>query len=656
MTALELNKPSRRFGLGSAGIAAVLAIIVFLAVNVLSAVSLRNARLDLTQDHVHTLSPGTINTLAKLDEPIKLRLYYSAKVAATVPRFASFGTQVKDLLAEYQSRAGSKLVIEIIEPEPFSAQEDEAAQVGLRGVPTDRGETLYFGLVGTNLADGREIIPYFSLERENFLEYDVTRLISNLSHTKKPLVGLMSDLPLSFGPGGMMAAMRGQSKPYVFYEELAKQYEIRQVPTASEVIDPEIKVLVLVHPAKLSPASLYALDQYVLRGGRLIALVDPLSEIALNTSRQSQGGPPVGESSNLKTLFVKWGFEMVDGQFVADRKNAQQVVFVDNGQQRQMGFLAWMRLGEESFDKSDVAIAQFKTINMASVGALKPIDKAKTNFQPLIKSSNDAMLIPIEKIASTPDPVGLMRDFKPDGQSYVLAARITGIVETAFPDGKPKDAQPNPANPTPEKAADQIKTSQSPINVVVIADTDFLDDKFWVQTAELFGQRVPVPNADNGNFILSLVDNMGGSGDLIGLRARPAVQRPFTLVEDMRRRAEEKFLAEEKRLRDELAETERRMSGLNVQGKSPQGVIVLTPAQVEELNKFQKQRADTRIALREVQRKLRVDIDRLEFVVKLVNIALVPMLLALFAISLSVYQRRRRASRLAALKAADRSA
>jgi ABC-type uncharacterized transport system involved in gliding motility auxiliary subunit len=191
---------------------------------------------------------------------------------------------------------------------------------------------------------------------------------------------------------------------------------------------------------------------------------------------------------------------------------------------------------------------------------------------------------------------------------------------------------------------------------VVIADTDFLDDKFWVQTAELFGQRVPVPNADNGNFILSLVDNMGGSGDLIGLRARPAVQRPFTLVEDMRRRAEEKFLAEEKRLRDELAETERRMSELNVQGKSPQGVIVLTPAQVEELNKFQKQRADTRIALREVQRKLRVDIDRLEFVVKLVNIALVPMLLALFAISLSVYQRRRRASRLAALKAADRSA
>ena len=656
MTALDQKKTARRFGLGSAGVAALLAIIVFLAVNVLSAVSLRNARLDLTQDHVHTLSPGTINTLAKLDEPIKLRLFYSAKVAAAVPRLATYGAQVKDMLAEYQSRAGSKLIVEIIEPEPFSAQEDEAAQIGLRGAQTESGETFYFGLVGTNQSDGREIIPYFGLDRENFLEYDLTRLISNLNHAKKPVVGLMSDLPLSFGPGGMMAAMRGQSKPYVFYEELAKQYDIKQVATSSEVIDPDIKVLMLVHPANLPNPTLYALDQFVLNGGRLIALVDPLSEIALSTSRQSQGGPQVGESSNLKTLFAKWGFEMVDGQFVADRKNAQRVVFLDNGQQRQMGYLAWMHLGEENFDKSDVAIAQFKSINMGSVGALKPLANAKTNFQPLIKSSDDAMLIPTEKIASTPDPVGLMRDFKPDGQSYVLAARITGLVDTAFPDGKPKDEQPNPGNPAPAKDAPQIKTSQSPINVVVIADSDFLDDKFWVQTAELFGQRVPVPNADNGNFIASLVDNMGGSGDLIGLRARPAVQRPFTLVESMRRRAEEKFLNEEKRLRDELAETERRLSELNVQGKSGQGALPLTPAQIEELNKFQKQRADTRIALREVQRKLRVDIDRLDSVLKIINIALVPVLLALFALSLSIYQSRRRASRLAALKAADRSA
>ncbi len=637
----------------------VLAVIFFLAVNVMAGSSLRLARLDLTEDHLHTLSPGTINTLSKLKEPVKLRLYYSARVATALPRFRTFGQHVQNLLAEYKVLAGSKLIVEIVDPEPFSATEDEAAQLGLRGVPTESGETFYFGLVGTNQVDGREVIPYLALDRENFIEYDLTRLIANLNRAKKPLVGVMTDLPLAFGPGGMMAAMRGQSRPYVIYEELAKQFEIKSVPTSSDVIDADINVLLLAHPAGLAPATQFALDQFVLRGGRLIVMVDPFSELGTASGR-GPGGGQVAESSNLATLFAKWGVEMDAKQFVADRKNAQQVMFTDQGQQRQMGYLAWLHLTDAAFDKSDVAIGQFKSINMGSVGALKPMANATTKFIPLIKSSDDASLITTEKIATNPDPVGLNRDFKPSGETYTLAARVTGAVETAFPDGKPKTDNAAKA-PVPEKAMspkpeDFLKKSAGPINVVIIADTDFLDDKFWVQTADLMGQRVVVPSADNGSFVLGLVDNMTGSGDLIGLRARPPVSRPFTLVDNMRRHAEERFLTEEKRLQDLLAETEKHLSELNVKGRVTDGAQPLSPAQLEEVAKFQKQRSDTRLALREVQRKLRADIDRLDGNLKLINIVLVPVLLAIFAIFLSVFQSRQRRARMAQLKLADRSA
>jgi ABC-type uncharacterized transport system involved in gliding motility auxiliary subunit len=243
-----------------------LAGIVFIAVNVFVGEGFRNARIDLTQDRAHTLSQGTLNTLAKIKEPIKLRLYFSDHIAVNVPRLLAYGQHVKDILAEYKARAGANLIIEIIQPQPFSAEEDSAAQAGLKGVPSEGGETFYFGIVGTNQTTGREVIPYLALDRENFIEYDLTRLIANLNRAQKPVVGVMTDLPLSFGPGGMMAAMRGQSKPYVIYEELAKQFDIKVVPTTSATIDPSVKVLLLAHPSNLSPETLYAID----RAGRSV--------------------------------------------------------------------------------------------------------------------------------------------------------------------------------------------------------------------------------------------------------------------------------------------------------------------------------------------------------------------------------------------------
>lgn len=633
-----------------------LALILFLAVNVLAGAVLRTLRVDLTEDRVHTLSQGTISALSKIDEPIRLRLYFSAKAATRLAQIRVYGQHVKDLLEEYRARSGGKLQVEIIDPEPFSPAEDEAAQMGVRAVPIEGGETFYFGLVGTNQADGREVIPYFALDRQNFVEYDLTRLITNLNRIKKPVVGLMTDLPLAYGPGGMMAAMRGQSRPFAIYEDLSKQFDIRAVPMASETIDPEIQVLILAHPGQLEPGAQYAIDQFVLRGGRLLVFVDPFSELTLQAQAASGQRGAAVESSNLEPLFAKWGIALEGTNFVADRKLAQKVAFMDNGQQRTMGYVGWLHLEAGNFDAKDVTLAQLKTINLASAGAIKALPGATTQFQPLITSSDDAMLVDKEKIATRPDPVALMRDFQPSGQRYVLAARVTGSVETAFPKGPPGRQAQTPGATPPKVEPAQLMTAKVPINVVVIADTDILDDKFWVQTADLFGQRIPMPTADNGNFVLGLVDNLAGSDDLIGLRARPPVSRPFTLVEDMRAKAEQRFLAEEKALQDKLAATEKRLSELQLQGKTGAAAAAMTPAQIEEINAFQRERAETRMALREVQRKLRADIDRLDGMLKFFNFALVPILLALFAIGLSIHQSRQRAARIARLKAADRAA
>lgn len=621
--------------------------ILFLAVNTLAGSVFRGARLDLTEDKEHTLSAGTLSTLAKLDEPIRLKLYYSARVAESLPQISAYGSHVRDLLAEYKAHAGSKLIVEVIDPDPYSQEEDDAAQAGLHGLPVQDGETLYFGIVGTNQRDGREVIPFLSLDRQNFLEYDLTRLIANLNQKKKPIVGLMSSLPLALGPGGVMAAMRGQSHPYGIYEELSKQFDLRSLTFQADKIDSDVKVLMLVQPPPLEPKTQFALDQFVLRGGRLLVLTDPFSEIAAQAGAMMGRQQPsqIPESATFEPFFAKWGVELVPGKIVADRKLAQRVTFMDQGQQRQMGYVGWLKIGESEIDRQDVVTAQLKSLNFASAGALKPIAGAKTSFKPLITSSDDAMLIGKEQIANVPDPIGLMRDFKPSGERYVLAARISGPVETAFPDGRPKSDQPPPKDEEPP-----LKASKGPINVIVIADTDLLDDKFWLQTADLFGQRIPVPTADNGNLIIGAIDNLTGSSDVISLRARPPIARSFTRVDQMRISAEERFLAEEKRLQDQLAETERRLSELQVQGKGSSDT--LSPAQLEEINAFQRKRAETRRALREVQHKLNQNIETLGLTLKILNIALVPVGLAIFALGLSIWKSRRREMRIRALKAA----
>lgn len=618
----------------------VIAGVLFLAVNVLSTTLFRSARLDLTEDGLFTLSDGTRSVLAALDEPVTLRYFFSDKLATNFVGIKNYGRRVRDLLEEYESIADGKLRLQIIDPEPFTEAEDQAVAFGLQGAPTGNGDVLYFGLAGTNSVDDQEVVPFFSRERERFLEYDLTKMIYGLGSPSKTVVGLISSLPLQYGPGGIQAAMQGgRIQPYVIYEQLTQRTEVRTLSNNFAAVDDDIKVLLIVNPGRLSEAALYAIDQFVLGGGRAMVFVDPYSE--LGSQPQGPGGPPSGAapSSNLEPLFKAWGVALGDDEIVGDRGYAQRVSLGASASRRQAAdYIVWLSVPTEGLDRADLVTGNLNVMNLGSAGYFVPLEDATTLFEPLISSSLDVMLLSSDDIGFMPDPEGLLRRFRPTGEQYVIAARLTGEVSSAF-------AGPPSGDEDEDEDEESTHRTQSdgPINVIVVADSDLFDDRFWAQVQTFLGQRIVIPIADNASFVINGVDNLAGSSELISLRSRGVSARAFTLIDDIRKRAEAEYLAEEKMLQDRLASTEERISAL--QSEMPQdGVLLLSPEQEVEINDFRNQMLTTRRQLRDVQRNLRRDIDTLESWIKFINIGLAPLLIVVIAALSAGLRHRRRKS------------
>jgi ABC-type uncharacterized transport system involved in gliding motility auxiliary subunit len=626
--------------------ALVLAAIVFLAINVFANSWFRSARLDLTADRLYTLSEGTRSILSHLDEPVTLRFFFSNKAATPYAATKAYGKRVRDMLEEYASLSNGKLRLEVIDPEPFSEAEDQAVALGLRGAGGGGGgDVIYFGLVGTNAVDDQQVIPFFTQDRERFLEYDLTKLIYSLATPEKKVVGVISSLPLQYGPGGVQAAMRGRSRPMPIYEQLRQQFDVRMLEPDLATIDKDVGLLLIAHPAALSDKTLYAIDQYVLRGGHALVFVDPHSEMM--SAPGPMGMPSGGQAiSRLDKLFTAWGVSMAKDVVVGDRTLAQQVAFSGpNGRQKVSDFIVWLGVDASHLNRSDVVTAQLSLLAMGSAGALSPIKGASTHFEPLITSSPNSMLVKTVEIMVQPDPAQLLRDFVPTDKAYVLAARVSGPVKSAFPDGPPPDpdapknkkaAPKKPATPAP------LTEAKSPVNLIIVADTDMLDQRFWAQVQDFMGQQVVYPVADNANFVINAVDNLLGNNALIGLRSRGVSVRPFTVVEDIRRDAEARYLAREKQLQDQLKKTEARIKALESQ--RPKSSALLSPEQEAEIEKFRAQMLQTRKELRAVQRDLRKDISTLENWLRFINIGLMPLVVMAFAVGLAVVRRRRRAA------------
>jgi ABC-type uncharacterized transport system involved in gliding motility auxiliary subunit len=529
-------------------------------------------------------------------------------------------------------------------------------------VPLDaQGEQVYFGLAATNSTDDQQVIPFFAPERERFLEYDLTKLVHTLAVPKKTVVGLITTLPLE---GDVMAMMRGRpSEPMTVIEQLQQLDQIKPLAAGIDAVPPDIDVLMLVHPQDLPEKTLFAIDQFVLKGGKALVFVDPLSE--LQASHPSQLNPPGSpNSSNLERLFKAWGFEVPSNIVAGDRRDAQRVgVPVPGGGTRPLDYIAWLNLRAANLNRDDMITADLSHIMIASAGIIEPLEGAKTTIEPLITTSPDSTKIPAENLAGAlPDVAGLLAQFKSDNKRYILAAHVTGMVDTAFPDGPPKPPEPakpqssakpeatdppgdeKPENPPP--AAEWVRTSVQPINIVVVADTDLLDDRFWVQTQDFFGQRVAIPTANNGDFVANAIEVLAGGNDLVGLRSRGTSARPFEVVDRIQRDAQERYSAEERSLQEKLKDTESKLADLTGKDQA-NAATTLSSEQTKTIEQFRADMLDTRRQLRAVQAALRGDIASLKAWLEFLDVALVPIVVAAVAVILGIVRLKRRSRRAA---------
>ena len=599
------------------------------------------ARLDLTEQKLYTLSEGTRNILAQLNQPVELELYFSQKASADLVKVRAYQQRVRELLDEYVMLAGGKLSLKVIDPAPFSEEEDQATAYGLQAVPVSvSGDNLYFGLVAKaqlpqaaenqssdeKAADaGKEQVaqlPFLQPDREAFLEYEITQLIYQVQQSKPVVIGLLSGLDVR---GGFNPQTGRPAPAWMAIDQLDGPYELRSLTAGLDHIDDDIDLLLLVQPPELTDSALYAIDQFALKGGRVLAFLDPVAETAPNGGLMGMGDS--GSASSLNKLLQNWGVGWNPDQVVLDAANA---LVVNQGPGRpplrHFGLLA---LHPESLNADDVVTAQLEAINLSSVGHFTALENALSSIEPWLYSSTEAMLTDANRLRMGGDLMALQRDFVPANEEFNLAVRVQGKADSAFPDG------------VDGVKADTHLASTERLAVTLVADTDVLSDRLWVQVQNFFGQRIASPWADNGALLVNLADHLGGSADLISLRARGQYNRPFERVNTLRRDAEQQFLASEQRLQQELEETEQQLSALQDQRDGDNGVLTLSAEQQAALEQFQQKKIEIRKELRNVQHELDKDIEALGMRLKILNIFVLPLLFTLLLWGLVAWQRRR---------------
>lgn len=651
-----------------------LAVILFLSVNILARGTLVGARLDLTVDKLFTLSQGTHKVLSQIDEPVTLRLYFSSVLGKELPGLSKYAGRVKDMIGEYVANSGGKVRLLEIDPVAYSDAEDEAVAFGLRGLPLDQtGEQVYFGLVGTNSTDEEEIIPFLSPSREPYLEYDLTKMVFRLANPKRKTIGLMSWLPVRGFPGSMMSRLSSMGQPWQLVSQLDQLFQVEAVSTDADEIPKKVDVLFIFHPAELADKTAYAIDQFLLRGGRALIFVDPLAEIAQRVP--GAGGKFVATASDLGPIFKAWGLEYDKTKVAGDMLAAQRVnAGTPGGRAVPLAYPAWLQLKRSNVVGDDLITTEIDSMLMASAGALSFKAGSGLTFTPIIATSEQSMLLDAEDLKGRPDFVTIAKNFKASGIRYTLAARISGPVASAYPkgpppiaayikgdkkekkksgeDGKAKKAEPSAAEKKKARtrraalAKTHLAKSKGPIHAVVFTDTDMLRDEFWIRVQNLLGQTIAIPVSDNMNLVTNAIDNMTGSDELIGLRSRGVSVRPFTLVQEMTRKAELKLRAKERELQSRQDETERKLRQLQSPTRGKGDRAILSPKQLKEVEKFKGKLLTIRKQLRAVQLGLRKDIEELEARLWFFNIGLIPFLVALTAVVLGLARTRRRRQRM----------
>ncbi len=598
-------------------------LMLLLGLNMIAHPNLVGVQIDLTQQKLYTLSPGTRSVLASLKEPITLRLFYSPELGTRIPQYAGYVDRVREMLREYAALAPGKIRLEFHSPEPFSEDEDRAAGYGLQGVPLDQsGEKVFFGLQGTNLLDDERAIAFFQPERERFLEFDLTKLVLDLANPTKPVVGLMTQLEIDGNPQ-LMLQRRGGT-PWAVMTGLRQSASVQQIPVNADSIPANVQVLMVVHPQNLPETTLYAIDQFVMRGGRLLAMVAPSNETV-----STDGNPD--NSSNLGKLFEAWGIGFDPQQAVGDQDGAWKVRGNGRDGSDSVTFVGYFSV-RDGINHDDPATADLQEVVMANPGFLTVDPQYGLKVTPLLTTSDHSARIPAEVLRNDPDPAKLLESFKPDGQHRILAARLRGSLHSAFD------------TPPPGAKGEYLAGSKGAANLVVIADTDMLSDRFWTRSADFFGAANATPFADNATFIENLVGTLAGGDALIGLRSRGGAARPFALVDAMRRDAETRYRESETELTRHLDEVSKQLDDMRG-GRDGSSNVALNAAQLAAIDDLKRDISDTRARLRLVQFNLRHDIGTLKLRLQIFDVVLVPALLLVIAFILALIRTARRTRR-----------
>lgn len=604
----------------------ILAVILFIAFIIVVNGNFKSARVDLTEDKLYTLSEGSLNILSSLQQPITLRLYYSEQVAQALPSLKAYAQRVQELLMEYERASDGMVQVKIINPRPFSDHEQRAQQYGLQSIPID-GETdpLFFGVAGTNQLNGLERIRFFQPEMEDVLEYDLTRLIYQLSDAQRKNVAVISSLPIDgegYDPLKGQLDAEGGAKPWAVMGKLREMFNVSVLPEDIRRIPSSVDALMVVHPKELAQQTLYAIDQYVLRGGKLITFVDPYAEVDVpeRDPDNPMSSVVANRSSNMPELLTAWGVERDAADVVADRKTARQVDFGRQSNNQPIEYVLWNSLVDENMNQEQRITSKLRRINVATVGHFKILENATTEITPLLSSSNEAMLVDKRVVQFRNDPVGLLTKYEGGSISYPLAVRIQGQAKTAFPDG----AENN-------KWTDHVDEAQGSIDVIAIADVDLLDDRFWVISQDFYGESLDFSLSNNIDFVHNAIEELTGSEGLISVRSRTGFTRPFVRVESIQREAERLYRAKERELENKLQETRQRIARMQVE-RSGVGLDISTPEQQKEIAEFRAIADRTELELRAVKGNLRKDIDNLETLVKFINIGLIPIIVAILAL------------------------
>lgn len=640
----QASAPASRFLFSAVGVVAVLAIVV--AVNLIARAVPWSA--DLTEDNVHTLSEGTRRILDKIDTPVSLKLYVTADNDVMPPQLQTRAREVEAFLLDYARASGGMVAIEKYDPQPDTDEEDAARLAGIEANPTGRGD-VYFGASVSSL-DQKVTLPFIPMIPEELLEYEITRAISQVSNPEKVVVGLMSSYNVAGGFGGGNPFGGGRPEPaWVFFNELQRDFEVRVLGQDVEAIEDDIKVLVLLHPGELAESALYAIDQFLLRGGRLAVFLDAFSITARMTQpqqpnplMQQQQPGQVPPSSNLEKLLSTWGFRFNSSQVVADLNYKTPL---RGGRQAP----AVLTLPPEAINQDDVLTSRLNDVWLVFSGAFTGEPVPGLQKEVLLTSSTASQLV--DPATAENDDAGIVDNFKPSGEEQVLALRLTGTFDTAFPDGKPSSAEEEEeeeADPEEEGAEtaseDSLKKSTTEGVVVLVGDSDLLYDQFCVQVSNIFGQRLASPI--NGNLALfqNVMEQLSGDTDLIAIRSRASTRRPFTRVNEIEENATAKIRGELQKLDEQRQEAEGKINQLQAE-KDDSQKFILTPEQQKEIQKFQEAAVEANKRRRELQKEARAEVNTLLAKIKALNIFAVPLVVAVVGIVVSFVRRAKTSAR-----------